>query len=256
MAIEKVKVGGFVSDEVAKINANFTEVENNYAKKTEIPSVPTKTSELTNDSGFVTSVPTKTSDLTNDSGFQTSAQVATAIQTAIAGTGHASFERVNSVPTAATASDNVLYLVMNSATGHYDIYAKVSGEVVLIDDTTVNLSGYSTTAEMTAAINAAVANCVTAENGKGLSTNDYTTAEKTKLGNLRVPTNKTFTTATWTSNGDGQYVCTVAANNMIPVCVMRSNSGAYSCVLVDVAVSGTNIVITADESFDGYIVCV
>lgn len=31
--------------------------------------VPTKTSDLTNDSGFVTSVPTKTSDLTNDSNF-------------------------------------------------------------------------------------------------------------------------------------------------------------------------------------------
>lgn len=37
------------------------------------PSIPTKTSDLTNDSGFVTSaaVPTKTSDLTNDSGFIT-----------------------------------------------------------------------------------------------------------------------------------------------------------------------------------------
>ena len=34
-------------------------------------SIPTKTSDLTNDSGFITSasIPTKTSDLTNDSGF-------------------------------------------------------------------------------------------------------------------------------------------------------------------------------------------
>lgn len=41
--------------------------------------VPTKTSELTNDSGFITSaaLPTKTSDLTNDSGFITSAAVPT-----------------------------------------------------------------------------------------------------------------------------------------------------------------------------------
>lgn len=39
--------------------------------------VPSKTSDLTNDSGFITlaSVPTKTSDLTNDSGFITSADV-------------------------------------------------------------------------------------------------------------------------------------------------------------------------------------
>lgn len=37
------------------------------------PSIPAKTSDLTNDSGFITSaaVPTKTSDLTNDSGFIT-----------------------------------------------------------------------------------------------------------------------------------------------------------------------------------------
>lgn len=37
------------------------------------PSIPTKTSDITNDSGFITSaaLPTKTSDLTNDSGFIT-----------------------------------------------------------------------------------------------------------------------------------------------------------------------------------------
>lgn len=41
--------------------------------------IPTKTSELTNDSGFITEadIPTKTSDLTNDSGFITSADVPT-----------------------------------------------------------------------------------------------------------------------------------------------------------------------------------
>lgn len=41
--------------------------------------IPTKTSDLTNDSGFITTadVPTKTSDLTNDSGFITSADIIT-----------------------------------------------------------------------------------------------------------------------------------------------------------------------------------
>ena len=50
----------------------FFEVINAY-----MPTVPTKTSDLQNDSGFVTSadVPSKTSDLTNDSGFVTSADV-------------------------------------------------------------------------------------------------------------------------------------------------------------------------------------
>ena len=44
--------------------------------------VPTKTSQLTNGSGFVTSVPTKVSELTNDSGFVTDIPVAT---TSVAG---------------------------------------------------------------------------------------------------------------------------------------------------------------------------
>ena len=107
-------------------------------------------------------MPTKVGDLTNDQKFQTETQVSTAIQTAISKSGHASFEKADSIPSAATAKENVLYLVMNAKTGHYDIYAKVGDKMELLDDTTVDLSGY-----------------VQKETGKGLSTNDYTTAEKT-----------------------------------------------------------------------------
>ena len=70
-------------------------------------------------------IPTKVSQLTNDAQYQTNAQVAQAIQTAIAKTGHASFKKVDSVPEAESAEDNVMYLVMNNKTKHYDIYAKV-----------------------------------------------------------------------------------------------------------------------------------
>ena len=53
------------------------DADSNYWVNKSIPQIPTKTSDLTNDSGFVTSaaIPTKTSDLTNDSGFITSADV-------------------------------------------------------------------------------------------------------------------------------------------------------------------------------------
>ena len=100
---------------------------------------------------------TKVSELQNDSKYQTDEEVATAIQNAIAASGHAHFEKVDSVPSVSSAKENVLYLVMNSKTGHYDIYAKVSGEVVLIDDTTVDLSAYSTTEQVNALISAAIA---------------------------------------------------------------------------------------------------
>lgn len=126
-------------------------------------------------------VPTKISELTNDSKYQTETEVSAAIAAAIAATGHASFERVDSIPSAADAADNVLYLVMNSETNHYDIYAKVSGEVVLLDDTTVDLSGYALKADLDGKVDK--------EEGKGLSTEDYTTAEKNKLAGIAANAN-------------------------------------------------------------------
>lgn len=99
-------------------------------------------------------------------GYQTAQQVSEAIQAAIAASGHAHFEEVDAVPSAEDAQENVMYLVMNDETGHYDIYAKVGNAVVLLDDTTVDLSAYAKTAEVTAAINAAIS---------GLNINQYAT---------------------------------------------------------------------------------
>lgn len=55
------------------------------------------------------------------------------------------------------AQANVMYLYMNSKTKHYDIYAKVGESVVLLDDTTVDLSEYAKTADVTSAISTAIA---------------------------------------------------------------------------------------------------
>ena len=115
----------------------------------------------------------------------TATAIAEAIETAIAETGHASFTKVDAVPTVAEAKDNVLYLVMNADTGFYDIYAKVDTDgtaaVVRLDDVSVNLDDYSTTEQMNEAIATAIANKVDKVEGKGLSTEDFTTALKEKL---------------------------------------------------------------------------
>lgn len=175
MAMQTIKNGGFVAQEIEKVNANFAEIETDYAKKTAIPTVPTKTSQLTNDSGFITSaaipdVPTKTSDLTNDSGFITSA---------------------------------------------------------------------------------AIANKVDKETGKGLSTEDYTTAEKNKRASLSAPSKVSFTTNNWTN---GTF--TTPANSKNPAFVMRKSGSNYESVIIDAQVVGTNVVLTSDEAFEGYIVLV
>lgn len=111
----------------------------------------------------------------------TATAIAEAIKAAIAETGHASFTKVDAVPAASEAKDNVLYLVMNAATGFYDIYAKVDTEVVRLDDVSVNLDDYSTTEQMNEAIATAIANKVDKVEGKGLSTEDFTTELKEKL---------------------------------------------------------------------------
>ena len=61
------------------IGAGTSSFSGNYNDLSNKPTIPTKTSDLTNDSGFITisSVPTKTSDLTNDSGFITSSSLPT-----------------------------------------------------------------------------------------------------------------------------------------------------------------------------------
>lgn len=53
------------------IGAGTSSFSGDYDDLSNKPSIPSKTSDLTNDSGYITSasVPTKTSDLTNDSGF-------------------------------------------------------------------------------------------------------------------------------------------------------------------------------------------
>lgn len=141
-------------------------------------------------------VPTKTSQLNNDSTFQTSAQVVAAINTAISKSGHASFQKVDAVPKADAAQENILYLVMNTTTKHYDIYAKIKGSsdsytMELLDDTTVDLSGK-----------------VDKVAGKGLSTNDYTTAEKTKLAGIAEGANK-YVHPSYTAKTSGLYKVTV-----------------------------------------------
>lgn len=111
----------------------------------------------------------------------------------ISKSGHARFEVAEAIPDASAAQENIMYLVMNDKTQHYDIYAKVNDKVVRLDDTTVDLSGY-----------------VQKETGKGLSTNDYTTAEKTKLAGIADGANK-YVHPTHTAAASGLYKVTVDA---------------------------------------------
>lgn len=176
--IDGIAAGGGEPNTINKIQVNGTD-----------QAISNKTVNIT--------VPTKVSQLTNDSTYQTNAQVASAIQTAISKAGHAIFKTVESVPAAASAETNVLYLVKNATTGYYDIYAKIGSEVVRLDDTTVDLSGY-----------------VKKDGNKVLSTNDYTTAEKTKLAGIAEGANK-YSHPAYTAKASGLYKVTVDATGHV-----------------------------------------
>ena len=98
-------------------------------------------------------VPTKVSDIQNDSNFQTDTEVASAIAEAIAGVTQFDYEVVASLP--ATGVKGKIYLVANAGTGEniYDEYIWIVqndvGHFELLGTTQLDLSGYVQATEMT-----------------------------------------------------------------------------------------------------------
>ena len=120
---------GLIADSVyddTEINGRVETIETKYVKKTDIPTV--------------------ISAFTNDSKYQTDTEVQATVQAAIAEINHAVFEKVDAVPTVEDAVSNVLYLVPNE--DKLDIFAKINNEMVLIDDTDADLSGYAKTEDL------------------------------------------------------------------------------------------------------------
>lgn len=103
-------------------------------------------------------VPTKVSDLNNDSDFQTGDEVDAAIAAAIADVTQFDYEVVQTLP--ASGEKGTIYLVSNSGTGTniYDEYIWIDGEpsghFELLGTTEMDLSGYVQATEMTTISNA------------------------------------------------------------------------------------------------------
>ena len=142
-------------------------------------------------------MPTKVGDLTNDQKFQTETEVSTAISKAVAAADHLKRKIVAStadIDLKAADASQAIYMVPKGTAGDadkYDEYMVINGVLEKMGDWGVDLSGY-----------------VQKETGKGLSTNDYTTAEKTKLGGIEEGANK-YTHPTHTAAASGLYKVTV-----------------------------------------------
>ena len=85
-SIPVTSVNGQTGAVTIAVPTKTSQLENDsgFITASDIPTIPTATSQLTNDSGFITSsdiptIPTKTSELTNDSGFITQAAIPTKV---------------------------------------------------------------------------------------------------------------------------------------------------------------------------------
>lgn len=124
-------------------------------------------------SALETNAPTKVSDLTNDKKYQTETEVSAAINKAVAAADHLKRKNVTStgdIDLKAADAAQYIYMVPKGTAGtsdKYDEYMVIDGVLEKMGDWKVDLSGY-----------------VQKEAGKGLSTNDYTSADKQKVTNM------------------------------------------------------------------------
>ena len=119
-------------------NYDDTGIRAELAKKADTTSIPSKVSELTNDSKYQTE-----SDVTTTlSNYATKTYVGEQITNAE----HLKREIVTVLPSDTEAKDNIIYMLkVESATGNdkYQEYMKIDGTVQLVGDTSVDLTDYA-----------------------------------------------------------------------------------------------------------------
>ena len=149
---EKTKLSGIASgaqvNVIESVKVNGTKVEPS-SKAVDI-SVPTRVSQLTNDSGFQTS--TQVNSIVTGKGYQTQSQVQSLINSAVGNITSIRYEKVTSLP--ATGSNGVIYLVAHSH-GTQDIYDEYiwlaeTKTYEKIGNTDIDLSAYVKKSELTA----------------------------------------------------------------------------------------------------------
>lgn len=149
---EKQKLSGIASgaqvNVIESVKVNGTKVEPS-SKAVDI-SVPTKVSQLTNDSGYQSA--TSVESIITAKGYQTQSQVQSLINSAVGNITSIRYEKVTSLP--ATGSNGVIYLVAHSH-GTQDIYDEYiwlseTKTYEKIGNTDIDLSAYIKSSELTA----------------------------------------------------------------------------------------------------------
>lgn len=251
--VDKVKGKSLIADtEIERLksvkNYDDTEIKTELEKKANSTDIPTKVSGLQNDSNYQTD----TDVTTTLTPYATKTYVGEQISNA----DHLKREIVTEIPKPETADKNTIYMLkIESVTGNdkYREYLLIDGTVQCVGDTSVDLTDYTKTTDIDKKLNNKadkteipivptnvseftndagyltehqdISNLVVKEEGKGLSSNDYTSEEKTKLGGVGtsqgrnlIPyplTNRITNGITYTVQSDGSVLAngTASAEN-------------------------------------------
>lgn len=149
---EKQKLSGIASgaqaNVIESVKVNGTKLT--PSSKAVDVTVPTKTSQLTNDSGYQSA--TSVESIITAKGYQTQSQVQSLINSAVGNITSIRYEKVTSLP--ATGSNGVIYLVAHShgTQDIYDEYIWLSEAKTFekIGNTDIDLSAYVKKSELTA----------------------------------------------------------------------------------------------------------
>lgn len=149
---EKQKLSGIASgaqvNVIESVKVNGTKLT--PSSKAVDVTVPTKTSQLTNDSGYQSA--TSVESIITAKGYQTQSQVQSLINSAVGNITSIRYEKVTSLP--ATGSNGVIYLVAHShgTQDIYDEYIWLSETKTFekIGNTDIDLSAYVKSSELTA----------------------------------------------------------------------------------------------------------
>jgi hypothetical protein len=149
---EKQKLSGIANgaqvNVIESVKVNGTKLT--PSSKSVDVTVPTKTSQLTNDSGYQSA--TSVESIITAKGYQTQSQVQSLINSAVGNITSIRYEKVTSLP--ATGSNGVIYLVAHSH-GTQDIYDEYiwlseTKTYEKIGNTDIDLSAYVKKSELTA----------------------------------------------------------------------------------------------------------
>lgn len=251
--VDKVKGKSLIADtEIERLksvkNYDDTEIKTELTKKANSTDIPTKVSGLQNDSNYQTD----TDVTTTLTPYATKTYVGEQISNA----DHLKREIVTEIPKPETADKNTIYMLkIESVAGNdkYREYLLIDGTVQCVGDTSVDLTDYAKTTDVDKKLNNKadkteiptvptnvseftndagyltehqdISNLVVKEEGKGLSSNDYTSEEKIKLGGVGtsqgrnlIPypsTDRTTNGITYTIQSDGSVLAngTASAKN-------------------------------------------